>query len=202
MPSRFWLEPGTVALLRRLIRVRPAFIGKRPTGNGYIVDSLIETVAGPRRPFQMSKVAKPVLLRHFFALAATLPPSASPNNQNARQLHDAGNTTTLANYLKLLEAAFLVSGLELFSLACSASGAAAPKLVLWNNAPGECHCPHGALPSPSPIRLVGRLVENAVGAYLCSSNSQFSGVQCYLLAGGCARVDFVVSRAGTFGRSR
>jgi hypothetical protein len=31
------------------------------------------------------------------------------------QLHDARNTTTLAHYLKLLESAFLVSGLELFS---------------------------------------------------------------------------------------
>ena len=38
----------------------------------YITDSLIETVLA-RDVLQMSKIAKPVLLRHLFVLAATLP---------------------------------------------------------------------------------------------------------------------------------
>jgi hypothetical protein len=42
------------------------------------------------------------------------------------QLQDAGNTTTLAHYLKLLESAFLVSGIEAYSKGQIRSAAAAP----------------------------------------------------------------------------
>lgn len=39
-----------------------------------------------------------------------------------------------ARYLRLLEAAFLVSGLELFSRGQVRKRGSTPKLVLWNNA--------------------------------------------------------------------
>ena len=64
----------------------------------------------------MSRITKPVLLRHLFALAAALPAQTVSYTKMLGQLQDAGNTTTLAHYLKLLESAFLASGLELFSL--------------------------------------------------------------------------------------
>ena len=50
------------------------------------------------------------------------------------QLQDAGNTTTLAHYLKLLESAFLISGLEQFSRGTIRQKGSSPKLILWNNA--------------------------------------------------------------------
>jgi hypothetical protein len=99
----------------------------------YIADSLIETVLA-RDVLQMSKIAKPVLLRHLFALSATLPAQCVSYTKMLGQLQDAGNTTTLAHYLKLLESAFLASGLELFSQGKQRKRGSSPKLILWNNA--------------------------------------------------------------------
>ena len=137
----------------------------------------------------MSKVAKPVLLRHLFALAATLPAQCISYTKMLGQLHDAGNTTTLANYLKLLEAAFLVSGLELFSRGVQRKRGSSPKLVLWNNALVNALSTRSFAESLGDTVWWGRLVENAVGAYLCSNlNSVEYTVD--LLAGGCARSGF------------
>lgn len=49
-----------------------SFINDEVSWKRYVTDSLIETVLA-RDVLQMSKIAKPVLLRHLFALAATLP---------------------------------------------------------------------------------------------------------------------------------
>lgn len=78
----------------------------------YIVDSRIETVLA-RDVLQMSKVTKPVLLSHLFALAATFPAQMVSYNKMLGQLQDAGNATTLAHYLKVLDSALPASKLEL-----------------------------------------------------------------------------------------
>jgi predicted AAA+ superfamily ATPase len=109
------------------------FAGNEIEWKRYIVDSLIETSLA-RDVLQMREVANPALLRHFFALATALPAQYISYTKMLGQLHDAGNTTTLANYLRLLEAAFLGSGLELFSLGVQRKRGISPKLVLWNNA--------------------------------------------------------------------
>jgi len=49
-------------------------------------------------------------------------------------VQDAGNTVTLAGYLRLLETAFLASGLERYSKGEARKRGSSPKLVLWNNA--------------------------------------------------------------------
>ncbi|KAF0218086.1 MAG: hypothetical protein FD174_3106 [Geobacteraceae bacterium] len=144
------------------------FINDESSWKRYITDSLIETVLA-RDVLQMSKVAKPVLLRHLFALAATLPAQCVSYTKMLGQLHDAGNTTTLAHYLKLLESAFLASGLELFSHGVQRKRGSSPKLVLWNNALVNALSTRSFSDSIEDTIWWGRLVENAVGAYLCNS---------------------------------
>lgn len=158
----------------------------------YILDSLIETVLA-RDVLQMSKIAKPVLIRHLFALAATLPAQSVSYTKMLGQLHDAGNTTTLAHYLKLLEQAFLVSGLEVFSRGQQRKRGSSPKLVLWNNALVNALSTRSFADSLSDTVWWGRLVENAVGAHLCNSlNSVEYGITYW--RDGNNEVDFVVSR--------
>lgn len=158
----------------------------------YITDSLIETVLA-RDVLQMSKIAKPVLLRHLFALAATLPAQSVSYTKMLGQLHDAGNTTTLAHYLKLLEQAFLVSGLEVFSRGLQRKRGSSPKLVLWNNALVNALSTRSFADSLNDTVWWGRLVENAVGAHLCNSlNSVEYGITYW--RDGNNEVDFVVSR--------
>jgi predicted AAA+ superfamily ATPase len=131
----------------------------------YISDSLIETAMG-RDVLAVENISKPALLRNLLGLSIESPARILSYNKMLGQLKDAGNTTTLAHYLQLLERAFLVSGLEQYSKSTSRKKASSPKLILWNNA---------LITGPSTISfeesirdtaLRGRLVENAVGAHL------------------------------------
>jgi hypothetical protein len=169
-----------------------AFIANESEWKRYITDSLIETVLA-RDVLQMSKVTKPVLLRHLFALAATLPAQQVSYTKMLGQLHDAGNTTTLSNYLKLLENAFLISGLELFSRGVQRKRGSSPKLVLWNNALVNALSTKSFAESLADTAWWGRLVENAVGAYLCSGLNPVEHAVTYWREG-VHEVDFIVSR--------
>lgn len=169
-----------------------AFTDNESDWKRYITDSLIETVLA-RDVLQMSKVAKPVLLRHLFALAATLPAQCVSYTKMLGQLHDAGNTTTLAHYLKLLESAFLASGLELFSQGVQRKRGSSPKLVLWNNALVNALSTRSFADSLADTIWWGRLVENAVGAHLCNSLNSVEYSVAYWREGD-HEVDYVVSR--------
>ena len=146
--------PGAAALAR-----------EEPAWKRYIADSLIETVLS-RDVLQLQPITKPTLLRHLFALAATYPAQMLSYNKMLGQLQDAGNTTTLAAYLRLLETAYLVSGLELFSQGQVRKRGSSPKLVLWNNALVNALSLLTRKQAMANGGFWGRLVENAVGAHL------------------------------------
>lgn len=169
-----------------------SFVEDETSWKRYITDSLIETVLA-RDVLQMSKVAKPVLLRHLFALAATLPAQSVSYTKMLGQLHDAGNTTTLAHYLKLLESAFLASGLELFSRGVQRKRGSSPKLILWNNALVNALSIRSFADSLADTVWWGRLVENAVGAHLCNSLTSVEYSVTYWREGD-HEVDFVIAR--------
>ncbi len=169
-----------------------AFLEPESDWKRYITDSLIETVLA-RDVLQMSKINKPILLRHLFALAASLPAQSVSYNKMLGQLHDAGNTTTLAHYLKLLESAFLVSGLELFSQGIQRKRGSSPKLILWNNALVNALSGRSFSDTLTDTIWWGRLVENAVGAHLCNSLNSVE-YQISYWRDGNHEVDFVVTR--------
>ena len=50
------------------------------------------------------------------------------------QLHDAGNTTTLAHYLRLLEDVWLAAGLQKYSGSLVRKRASSPKLLVLDTA--------------------------------------------------------------------
>lgn len=131
----------------------------------YVQDSLVETVLA-RDVLALQTVAKPALLRHLFALASRFPAQILSYNKMLGQLQDAGNTTTLANYIRLLETAFLISGLERFSAGEARSRGSSPKLVLWNNALVSALSHRGFASVRDDPASWRRLVENAVGAHL------------------------------------
>lgn len=131
----------------------------------YVIDSLIESVLA-RDVVAMQPINKPTLLRHLFSLSAAYPAQILSYTKMLGQLHEAGNTTTLASYLRALSSAFLVSGLERFSEGVARQRASSPKLVLWNNALINAVAvqPFQRVREDSPTW--GRIVENAVGATL------------------------------------
>lgn len=131
----------------------------------YVRDALVETAIA-RDVIALERVAKPALLRQLFALAAQHPAQILAYNKMLGQLHDAGNTTTLAHYLELLGKAYLVSGLSAFSGSRVRSRASSPKLVVWNNALVHAIDLRSSEQAHSDREWYGRLVENAVGAHL------------------------------------
>jgi predicted AAA+ superfamily ATPase len=140
-------------------------INQEDTWRSYVTDSLIETVLA-KDILQLQTVAKPALLRHLFLLACGTPAQILSYNKMLGQLHDAGNTTTLAHYLRLLESAFLISGLELFKRGKLKKRGSSPKLILWNNALITAVSGSSSARDMDDYSWRGRLIENAVGAHL------------------------------------
>jgi predicted AAA+ superfamily ATPase len=140
----------------------------------------------------MQTIAKPALLRHLFGLAATHPAQILSYNKMLGQLQDAGNTVTLANYLRLLETAFLASGLELFSRGQQRKRGSSPKLILWNNALVNATSLETFEQAFSDGAWWGRLIENAVGAHLLNQLQGSSWSITYWREA-AAEVDFVVA---------
>ncbi len=140
-------------------------VGDEPVWKRYVTDSLIETVLA-RDVMAMQTITKPVLLRHLFALAAQYPAQILSYNKMLGQLRDAGNTVTLAGYLRLLETAFLASGLELYARGQVRKRGSSPKLILWNNALVNATSLKTFDQALADGAWWGRLVENAVGAHL------------------------------------
>ena len=153
-----WLYFGGYPGTARLIADEPAW-------RSFVLDSLIEPAIA-RDVLQLQRVTKPALLRNLFALAAQFPAQILSYNKMLGQLQDAGNATTLAHYVKLLESAFLLSGLELYSAGHLRKRGSSPKLVVWNNALVCAQNLTSFEQARSDSARWGRLVENAVGAHL------------------------------------
>lgn len=145
-----------------------SFIADDEKWASYIRDSLIETVL-TKDVLQMQHIAKPALLRNLFMLSASYPAEIFSYNKMLGQLQDAGNTTTLGHYITLLEAAYLVSGLEPFKKGVKIKRGGSPKLIVWNNALINAIIGVGFGTARSDHSFWGRLVENAVGAHLLNN---------------------------------
>ena len=131
----------------------------------YVLESLVETTLS-RDVLLLTRVDKPALLRRLFELACAYSGQILSYQKMLGQLQDAGNTTTLAHYLELLEGAGMVAGLAKFSGSRVRARASSPKLQVLNT---------GLMSALSGLTFDearadrdawGRLVESAVGAHL------------------------------------
>jgi predicted AAA+ superfamily ATPase len=159
----------------------------------YIIDSLIETTVS-RDILLMARVDKPALLRRLFELSCSYSGQVLSYQKMLGQLQDAGNTTTLAHYLNLLEGAGLVTGLQKYAGQRVRQRGSSPKLQVLNTA---------LMTAPSFGSLAevkkdsdswGRLVESTVGAALANGLKGTSDKSCpqqiipssrTVLPGGC-----------------
>ena len=180
-----WLYYGGYPGAARLVR-QPARWAE------YIRNSLIESVLG-RDVLQLAPVTKPALLRQLFDLACALPAQVLSFNKMLGQLQDAGNTTTLAHYLELLEQAFLVGGLQRFTPGKVRQRGSSPKLIAWNNALLSARSGLSFAELKGRPELWGRWVENAAGAHLVGHAAQH-GYRVYYYRDGNDEVDFVLER--------
>jgi hypothetical protein len=159
----------------------------------YVLDSLVETTLA-RDVLLMTRVDKPVLLRRLFELGCLYSGQVLSYTKMLGQLHDAGNTTTLAHYLELLAGAGMLMGLPKFAGKAVRQRGSSPKLQVLNTALVTAQAALSLREARADRAFWGRLTESAVGAHL--ANAAAGGVcQLFYWRERNREVDFVV-RAG------
>jgi predicted AAA+ superfamily ATPase len=167
----------------------------------YVSDALIETTIS-KDVLLMAPVQKPALLRRVFDLTCVYSGQILSYQKMLGQLDDAGNTTTLAHYLDLLEGAGMACGLPKYMGQVVRQRASSPKLQVFNNALMGCHWVaqgvglQAALARPE---VWGRLAESAVGAELLARHLTHSSrhplIHCW--NNGQKEVDYVLRKGTT-----
>jgi len=158
----------------------------------YVRESIVETTIF-RDILMMSRIDKPVLLRHLFELGAQYSGRVLSFNKLLGQLHDAGNTTTLAHYLDLLGAAGLMTGLRKYSAAPVRTRASSPKLQILNTALMSALDGRESGEIRKDPAVWGRWVESAAGAHLLAAAAGHDFRVSYWHEHG-KEVDFVLNR--------
>lgn len=156
----------------------------------YIRDALVETVIG-KDILLLTPVDKPALFRQVFQLACRYASEILAYTKMLGQLQDAGNTTTIASYLQLMESAGFLVPLPRYSGSMIKQRASSPKLILLNNALPNAVMGRYFASTRRDTFLWGRLVENAVGAHLFNHLSK-RGMPLYYWRERREEIDFVV----------
>ena len=158
----------------------------------YIKDSLIETSIS-KDILMLTRIDKPALLKRLFELGCLYSGQILSYTKIIGQLQDAGNTTTLANYLKLLSDSGLLDGLEKYAGDVIRKRGSSPKFQVFNNALITSQSADTYEKTIANPMLWGWLVESSVGAYLinCSISERY---HLYYWRESNYEVDFVLEK--------
>lgn len=147
-----------------------ALTGEPDRWRRYILDSLVETTIS-RDVLLLTRVDKPALLRQLFQLACSYSGQILSYTEMLGQLQDAGNATTLAHYLRLLQGAGMVTGLPRYSGSALRQRGSIPKLQVFNTALISAQSGLSPQEARGEGEFWGRLVESAVGAHLMNAEA-------------------------------
>ena len=165
-------------------------IGDTERWKQYIMDSLIETTIS-RDILLMTRVDKPALLRRLFHIGCQYSGQILSYQKMTGQLQDAGNTTTLAHYLELLNGAGLLIGLNKYSGKAHRKRGSSPKLLVLNTALMSALSGISYKEAIQDRQYWGRLTETAVGAHLVN-DSKGKDISVYYWLNRNREVDFVL----------
>lgn len=158
----------------------------------YVRDAIVEPSIS-RDILQLEVITKPELLRQTFVLCCNYSSRILSYQKMVGQLQDAGNTTTIAHYLRLLGEAGLVAGLGKYYEEPVRERSSSPKLAVCNNALKTALSPYSANDIKSdPIRW-GHAVESAFGAHLIAS-ARKNNIDVLYWNTGCKEVDYILRK--------
>ncbi len=166
----------------------------------YILGALVEPNI-ERDILAMTRVDKPALLKRLFELGAAYSGQILSYTKMLGQLHDAGNTTTLARYLDLLSSAGLLAGVPKYSSQpclrathrqAHRRRASSPKLCVLNTALMTADSGYSFDEAQADRSFWGRIVESAVGAHLF--NTVTPDISLHYWRESSDEVDFVLQR--------
>lgn len=160
----------------------------------YVTQSLIDTSIS-KDILMLTRVDKPALMKRLFEIGCLYSGQILSYNKMLGQLQDAGNTTTLAHYLDLLNTAGLLGGLEKYAMAAVRQKGSSPKFQVHNTALLSAQREEVFQEVYSDPQEWGRIVENAVGSHLLNASFQ-EGYKLYYWRERHEEVDFVLERRG------
>lgn len=138
-------------------------------------------------------ISKPALLRQTFELGAAYSGSLLSLTKMVGSLQDAGNTSTLAGYLNLLNESGLLGGLQKFCIDTARRKASIPKLQVYNNALRTIYSSLSFDKAIVDRKAWGHILESGVGAYIV--NEAFAKrFEVYYWRERDAEVDFVLRK--------
>lgn len=169
-----------------------AFIGNETRWRNYVKDSLVEPSIS-KDVLMDTRVLKPQLLRQLFEIGSSCSGELLSLTKVAAQLQDAGNVTTLAGYLHLLDECGLLCGLQKYAADNSRKYNSIPKFQVHNNALRNAWSELNYSEAVENPKEWGRMAESAVGAYLVSQ-AQIADYKVYYWRENNDEVDFVLTR--------
>lgn len=138
------------------------FLGETERWAEYVRDAIVEPAIG-RDLLQLHPVQQPALLRQVFGVAVSLPAQIVSLQKIQGELQNAAGTLpTIAEYLRLLADAFVVTAVRKYNPHQHTTRASIPKLITHDNALLRAF-ERPVTGSVSPVRL-GQYLENCVGA--------------------------------------
>ncbi len=179
----FGAYPGSVSL-----------INDEERWKNYVNNALIETSIS-KDILMLTRIDKPALMKRLFELGCLYSGQILSYTKVMGQLQDAGNTTTLSNYLELLDTAGLLAGIEKYAADVIRKRSSSPKFQVHNN----------ALISAQRIEFFdeiltkkeewGRMVESSIGSHLINS-ALTNSFKVYYWRHRNEELDFVLEKRG------
>ncbi len=142
-----------------------SLVGDEDRWKKYVNDALIETSIS-KDILMLTRVDKPALLRKLFELGCLYSGQILSYTKIVGQLQDAGNTTTLAHYLHLLDTAGLLAGIEKFTGEELRQRSSSPKFQVHNTALLTAQQAASFQEVQKQPNVWGRWVEASIGAHL------------------------------------
>ncbi len=160
----------------------------------YIKDSIIAPAI--ERDVLMTKlVYKPELMKRLFELGCTYSGKEMSLNKILGQLQDAGNVTTLANYLTTLDESRLLCGLQKYANDDARKYNSVPKFMVYNNALLSALTTTSFENAYTTSDLWGRWVESAVGTHVLNM-ADLHDFKVYYWRENSDEVDFILLSDG------
>lgn len=169
-----------------------SFMSDEKRWKDYILNSIIEPTIS-KDILQLTTIQKPALLKNLFEFTCLYNGEILSYNKMLGHLLDAGNTTTLSHYQRLLDAAWMITGLQKFSGSIVSAKSSPPKWLSYNTAFVSVYSNNDFSSTQTKPELWGKRVEQCVGAYLINQ-SRTSNFDLFYWRDGNAEVDFILRK--------
>lgn len=167
-------------------------IGDANRWKDYIRNSIIETTIS-KDLLQLTNIQKPALLKNLFELACSYSGEILSYTKMLGQLHDAGNSTTLAHYQELLNQNWMIAGLQKFSGSTVKIRASQPKWIPFNTSLISAFDSSNLSEVVNDLSKWGRRVEQAIGAALLNY-SRTNYADLFYWRDGNNEIDFILKK--------